>query len=157
MPSFFPNGDSLNEAANSLILLVEGWGASIRSGYDDARPCVPLSHLGTVSRDDLAFALKCVNKGWLVIVPSASGAVLFKLTDSGAQFLRAHVARLRVLDAASMADVEQVASSMLKRYSSAKIAQEMAFMHAMDYPEHDERHQRWIAIRHAIGRQSTTR
>jgi len=156
MPSFFPDGDALNLAANSLILLVEGWGASIRSGYGDSRPCVPLSHLASRS-DNLAFALKCVHKGWLAIVPSASAAVLFKLSDDGARFLDTHLARLRVLDAASMADIEQVAESMLKRYSSAKIAREMAFMHAMDYPEHDDRHQRWIAIRGAIARRSETR
>lgn len=48
-------------------------------------------------------------------------------------------------------DVDDIARTMLARYSSPKVAREMAYMHAMDHRVGDPRRAKWLAIYARIG------
>lgn len=48
--------------------------------------------------------------------------------------------------------IDEIASHMLRRYSSAKVAMEMAHWHAMDYAAGSALRARWLLVRETIGR-----
>ena len=50
--------------------------------------------------------------------------------------------------------IEEIARGMLGRYSSAKVAMEMAHWHAMDHADGSPSRARWLRVRETIGRLS---
>ena len=50
--------------------------------------------------------------------------------------------------------VDEIARGMLRRYSSAKLAMEMAHWHGMDYGPGSEGRKKWAQVRREIARLS---
>lgn len=52
----------------------------------------------------------------------------------------------------SLTHAHLVAATMLKRYSTYKVASDMAHYHAMDYPRHSEEREFWKEVGREISR-----